>query len=634
MELDRRTFLDSCGKLGFASTLLPGVLYAKAAKAADKRITLAMIEDAAVIADVPVAPDQRAAMVSILNTNRKGFEEIRALEMRNDVAPAIQFDPLPPGQMPVPPPPGADLRKPLALSAAPAIADKDVPKDVEALAFSTVRELSDLLRRRKITSVALTEMYLGRLKKYNPKLNFYVTLTEERGLAQAREADKELAAGKIRGALHGIPWGGKDLLAVKGYPTTWGAGGFEEQHFDYDAEVVKRLDAAGAVLIAKLSLGSLAQGDRWFRGQTKCPWNPQQGASGSSAGPGSATSAGCVGFSIGSETTGSISGPATRNGVTGLRPTYGFVPRTGAMTLSWTLDKLGPLTRSVEDAALVMQAIWGPDGQDESCLNTWFQWNGRFDWKKLRIGYLKDDFEQPWVTPNAPPSADATDEEKRAYERRKNAEPATMAAREYDRRYDLAALDVLRKMGVELIPVSFPKFPYDAFRNIINTESAAAFDWLTLSGRDKLLSEASGSSWPNSWRAARFYSAVEYIQAMRVRERVIREFAKLYAQVDIIVTPTNGPSNQVTVTNQTGHPAVIVPNGIRGKDAPLPPVLQSPERAGSGAASASNQGGGPDTPVSLTFLGSLYKDAELLAFANAYQQTTGFHKLHPPMNWT
>jgi Asp-tRNA(Asn)/Glu-tRNA(Gln) amidotransferase A subunit family amidase len=630
--------MNSCGRLGFASTLLPGVLYSMAAKAEDQKITAAMIADAALIADVPIAEDQKAAMVSLLNANRKSFDELRALNMPNSVTPAIIFDPMPPGKYPTPPPPGADLRKPLHISPAPAIAGKGVPKDLNELAFCTIRELGELVRLKKVSSLALTEMYLGRLKKYNPKLNFYVTLTEERALAQAKEADTDIAAGRYRSILHGLPWGGKDLLAVKGYPTTWGAGGFEDQHFDYDATVVQRLDAAGAVLVAKLSLGSLAQGDRWFNGQTKNPWNPAQGSSGSSAGPGSATSAGCVVFSIGSETTGSISGPSTRCGVTGLRPTYGFVPTTGAMTLSWTLDKLGPITRSVEDCALVMQQIWGRDGHDETVQNAWFQWNAEFDWKKLRIGYLKDDFEKPWEQPTPAPAADATPDELRAYERRKAAEPATLAAREYDRKYDLAALEVFKKMGVQLIPVAFPKFPYDAFRGIINAESAAAFDWLTLTGRDKLLSERSGSSWPNTWRAARFYPAVEYIQAMRARELVIREFAKLYEQVDIIVAPTSGPSNQVAITNQTGHPAVIVPNGIRGKDAPIPPVVAGgPGGGGPGAgagAGGGNQGGGPDTPVSLTFLGNLYKDAETCAFAHAYQKAAGFLNLHPPMDWT
>jgi Asp-tRNA(Asn)/Glu-tRNA(Gln) amidotransferase A subunit family amidase len=633
MSLDRRHFLSVCGQFGFASTLLPGVLYAAAVKAGDddknKRITAEMVAKAAVIAGVPVAPDQVAAMVPILNSNRKSFDDLRALDIPNSVSPAFIFDPMPPKQKPTPPPPGAHRRTPLSISPAPAIASKGVPRDLNALAFCTVRELGELIRRKKVSSMGLTQMYLARLKKYDPLLHFVVNYTEERAFAQAKEADNEIAAGKYRSILHGIPWGGKDLLAVKGYPTTWGAGGFENQTFDYDAEVVKRLDAAGAVLIAKLALGSLAQGDRWFgQRETRNPWNPEQGSSGSSAGPGSATSAGCVAFAIGSETTGSISGPSTRCGVTGLRPTFGFVPRTGAMTLAWTLDKLGPLCRSVEDCALVMQAIWGPDGQDESCRNAWFQWDANFDWKKLRIGYLKDDFEKPWKQPTPPLADDATEEEKHAYERRKAAEPALLASREYDRRYDLAALEVFKKMGVQLIPVDFPDFPYDAMRGVINAESAAAFDSLTLTGRDKLLSDASGSTWPATWRAARVYPAVEYIQVMRVRELVIREFAKLFAQVDVIVTPTSGPSNQVAVTNQTGHVAVIVPNGLRGADAPATPSIAGPGGAGGGGG---NQGGGPNTPVSITFLGALYKDAETCAFAHAYQRAAGFLNLHPPL---
>lgn len=627
MSLDRRGFLAVCSQFGFASTLLPGVLFATAAKAEDKRITAKMINDAALIAGVPIEADQIAAMLPVLNANRKSFDDLRALNLPNSVPPAFIFDPLPPGQKPSPPPPGADLRKPLHISPAPVISGKEVPRDLNELAFCTVRELGELVRRRKVSSLDLTQMYIARLKKYDPLLHFVVNLTEERALDQAKTADKEIAAGKYRSILHGLPWGAKDLLAVKGYPTTWGAGGFEHQAIDEDAVVVQRLDAAGAVLIAKLALGSLAQGDRWFGGQTRNPWNSEQGSSGSSAGPGSATAAGCVVFAIGSETTGSISGPATRCGVTGLRPTFGFVPRTGAMTLAWTLDKLGPLCRSVEDCALVMQAIWSPDGQDESCRNAWFQWNAEFDWKKLRIGYLKDDFEKPWVQPTPPLADDATPEEKQAYERRKAAEPAILASREYDRRFDLAALEVFKKMGVTLIPVAFPDFPYDAMRGIINAESAAAFDWLTLTGRDKLLSDASGSSWPNTWRSARVYPAVEYIQNMRARELAIRAFAKLFDQVDVIVTPTSGPSNQVAVTNQTGHLAVIVPNGVRGTDAPPTPAVAGPGGAGGGG----NPGGGPNTPVSITFLGALYKDAETCAFAHAYQQAAGFLNLHPAL---
>jgi Asp-tRNA(Asn)/Glu-tRNA(Gln) amidotransferase A subunit family amidase len=628
MSLDRRGFISTCSRFGFASTLLPGALYSLAAEAEDKRITAAMIDEAALIAGIPIAADQKASMLAALNTNRKGFDDFREFHIPNSVPPAFNFDPLPPGQQPTPPPPGADLRKPLRISDAPAIANKEVPKDLNDLAFSTVRELGELVRRKKVSSLDLTEMYLARLKRYDPQMHFVITLTEDRALTQAKAADKEIAAGKYRGVLHGLPWGGKDLLAVKGYPTTWGAGGFEHQLLNEDATVVQRLDAAGAVLVAKLSLGSLALGDRWFGGQTRNPWNTTQGSSGSSAGPASATSAGCVAFSIGSETGGSISSPSTRCGVTGFRPTFGFVPRTGAMTLSWTMDKLGPICRSVEDCALVMQAIWGPDGRDEACQDAWFQWNAGYDLKKLRIGYLKDDFEKPWVQPTPPLTSDATPEEKTAYERRKANEPAVLAAREYDRKFDLAALEVFKKMGVTLIPVEIPKFPYDAMRTIYTTEGAAAFDDLTLSGRDKLLYEASQSPWPNSFRAARFYPAVEYIQAMRARTLAIRAFAKIFEQVDIIVAPTTGPSNQVTVTNLTGHPAVIVPNGLRGADAPVTPPQATP----ASPAAAGNQGGGPNTMVSLTFLGGLYKDDATCAFAHAYQQATGFHKLHPNLS--
>jgi Asp-tRNA(Asn)/Glu-tRNA(Gln) amidotransferase A subunit family amidase len=634
MNLDRRRFLNVCGTLGFASTLLPGALFGMAMKSDDKRITSDMLDAAAAIAGITLAPEQKEPMLSILNSYHESYDTLTDAHMPNSIPPSFIFNPMPPGQEPTPPPAGADLRKPLHISGAPAVAMKDVPKDLNEVAFWTVRVLGELVRRKKVSSLALTEMYLARLKKYDQQLHFVITLTEDRALAQAKECDKEIAAGKYRSPLHGLPWGGKDLLATKGYRTTWGAGGFEEQMFNEDATVVKRLDDAGAVLVAKLTLGALAGGDRWFGGQTRNPWNMEQGSSGSSAGPASATSAGCVAFSIGSETGGSISGPSTRCGVTGFRPTFGFVPRTGAMTLSWTMDKLGPICRSVEDCALVMQAIWGPDGQDEACRNAFYQWNAEMDWKKLRIGYLKNDFEKPWLQPIPDLADDATPEEKKSYDRRKVQEPAMRAAREYDRKFDMASLDVLKKMGVNLIPVEIPKFPYDVMRTIYTTEGAAAFDDMTRSGRDKILYEKSQSSYANGFRVARFYPAVEYIQCMRARTLAIRALAKVFEQVDIIVTPTTAESNQVTVTNLTGHPAVIVPNGLRGTDAP------PSSGAGGGRTAAeftpvpggaSNPGGGPNTMVSLTFLGGLYKDADVCAFAHAYQQATTFHKLHPPL---
>jgi Asp-tRNA(Asn)/Glu-tRNA(Gln) amidotransferase A subunit family amidase len=420
--------------------------------------------------------------------------------------------------------------------------------------------------------------------------------------------------------LHGLPWGAKDLLAVKGYPTTWGAGGFEHQSFDEDATVVKRLDAAGAVLVAKTTLGALAMGDKWFGGRTRNPWNPKQGSSGSSAGSASSVAAGCVAFAIGSETLGSISSPSTRCGTTGLRPTFGFVPRTGAMALSWTMDKLGPLCRAVEDCAIVLDAIHGPDGEDLATRNAGFAWDAGFDWRTLRVGYLQDAFasEHPQEAPKPPASETDIEKKKRVAEDRNRA--AAHARREYDRRYDQAALDKLRAMGVDLKPVALPKLPYGDMSPLLTAEAAAAFDDLTMRGHDRLLTEQSPDDWPNLFRVSRFYPAVEYIQANRARTLAIQQMAVLFRDVDVIVTPSGG--DQLVATNLTGHPAVIVPNGIRGDDAPVPPKIDDGE---------DDSIGGPGTPVSLTFLGGLYQEAKLCALARAYQEATGFQKLHPKL---
>jgi Asp-tRNA(Asn)/Glu-tRNA(Gln) amidotransferase A subunit family amidase len=492
---------------------------------------------------------------------------------------------------------------------------------MEDLAFATVSQLASLLSARKISSVQLTQMYLARLKRYDPKLHFVITLTEDRALAQAKAADAEIAAGKYRGPLHGIPWGAKDLLAVKGYPTTWGAGGFEHQSFDEDATVVQRLDAAGAVLVAKFTLGALAMGDKWFGGRTRNPWNPRQGSSGSSAGSASAASAGCVAFAIGSETLGSISSPSTRCGTTGLRPTFGFVPRTGAMALSWTMDKLGPISRSAEDCALILDAIHGPDGKDASVHPASFNWQPGFDWRTLRVGYLKSEFDPPPTLKLREPAANETAEEKTHREKRNAQMKVSRARRDYDRRYELAALDKLRSMGVELIPVELPKLPYDAMTPLLTAEAAAAFDSLTMTGRDSLLTEQGVEDWPNDFRVARFYPAVEYIQANRARTLAVQQVSALFEQVDIIVTPSAG--TQLVATNLTGHPALILPNGLRGDDAPKPPVIDDGDN---------DDIGGPGTPVSLTFLAGHYQDAKLAAFARAYQQATTFHTLHPKLD--
>src|SRR5579864_4181906 len=329
--------------------------------------------------------------------------------------------------------------------------------------------------------MALTEMYLERLKRYDPKLHFLITPTDDRAKDQAKTADAEIAKGKYRGLLHGIPWGGKDLLAVKGYPTTWGAGGFEKQMIDEDAEVVQRLDKAGAVLIAKLTLGALAQGDRWYGGITRNPWNPAQGSSGSSAGPASATAAGCVGFSIGTETLGSISSPSTRCGVTGLRPTFGFVPRTGAMALSWSMDKIGPICRAVEDCAIVLDAIHGPDGEDRSVKPAAFSWNAHQDWRKFRVGFLESEFkfDRAALEERVKNFRGVTDAEKQQI----------IKSAEYDQKFNDAALQKLREMGVRMTPIELPKLPYQPMVTILDVEAAAAFDELTRTGRDKLLGD-------------------------------------------------------------------------------------------------------------------------------------------------
>jgi Asp-tRNA(Asn)/Glu-tRNA(Gln) amidotransferase A subunit family amidase len=610
--LERRAFLAVCSHLGLATTLLPGVLWAMAEEKG--KVTRQMIDNAAAVADVHIADEYKDMMLEGLNSYTEGFEAIYALHIKNEVAPAVIFDPVLPDMK------FETERRPIKISAAPGTVG--APKNLEDVAFYSVRQLAELVRTKKVSSAALTEMYIARLKRYDPMLHFVITLTEERAMAQAKEADREIAAGKYRGPLHGLPWGAKDLLAVKGYRTTWGAGGFEDQKIDEDATVVKRLDAAGAVLVAKLTLGALAQGDKWFGGMTRNPWNTGQGSSGSSAGSASATAAGCVAFAIGSETLGSISSPSTRCGTTGLRPTFGFVPRTGAMALSWTMDKLGPICRAVEDTAIVLSAIHGPDGHDRTVHNAAFNWDANLDWRKLRVGYLKDDFEL--AQPPTPATAPKDEKELTAEEKKKRDEEAANSAmarqhREYDHKFDMAALDKLRAMGVNLIPVEFPKYPYQAMRSILLAEAAAAFDDLTRSGRDKLLTQQTQDDWPNTFRSARFIPAVEYIQANRARTTAMEMAAKVFNQVDVIVAPTF--STQLLITNLTGHPALILPNGLRGDDAPKPRVHENGEV----------DAGGPGTPLSLTFLGQLYGEARLLALAKAYQDATDFHHKHPPL---
>jgi Asp-tRNA(Asn)/Glu-tRNA(Gln) amidotransferase A subunit family amidase len=408
-------------------------------------------------------------------------------------------------------------------------------------------------------------MYLERLKTYGPKFECVITITEELAIKQAQQADAEIAAGKYRGPLHGVPYGAKDLLATRGYKTTWGAMPYKDQMIDEDATVIKRLEQAGAVLVAKLTMGALAWGDVWYGGKTRNPWNLEQGSSGSSAGSASATAAGLVAFAIGTETWGSIVSPSTRCGVTGLRPTYGRVSRAGAMALSWSMDKIGPICRTVEDCALVFDAISGPDGIDQTVVDLPFNYNPNVKLGQLRIGYLKDAFEKDTVN---------------------------VANNE-------AVLAKLRELGAELIPVELPDHPVSNLSFILSAEAAAAFDELTRSGKDDLMVRQIKNAWPNVFRTSRFIPAVEYIQANRVRYLVIQAMAKMMADIDVYVAPSFG--SNLLLTNLTGHPCVVVPNGFDKK-------------------------GGP---TSISFIGRLYDEATTLAVAKTYQDATDFHRRHP-----
>lgn len=495
-----------------------------------------------------------------LGKQREHYEVMRQWPLSNGVPPALQFNPLPVGYR------LETQRKKFRATPLPRI---KLPDNPDALAFYSISELAALLKSHQLTSVQLTEFYLERLKRIGPQLECVVTLTEDLALAQARRADREIAAGHWRGPLHGIPYGAKDLFATKGIATTWGAAPYTNQVFDFDATVIQRLEAAGAVLVAKTTLGELAMGETWFGGMTRNPWNRQQGSSGSSAGSAAGTAAGLFAFGLGTETYGSILSPATRCGVTGLRPTYGRVSRAGAMTLSWSMDKIGPLCRTVEDCALVFQAIQGPDGEDPTVLDVPFNYDARLDVTKLRVGYLQTVFET------------------KTGDGRKN---------------DEATLATLRQLGVRLQPVTFPEYPLSNISFLLSTEAAAAFDELTLSGQDDWLKQQTAGDWPNTFRQRRFVPAVEYLRAQRIRWLLIQDMAKAFAPFDVILAPS-GAGMTVLLGNLTGHPCVVVPNGFSATGA----------------------------PTSIYFLGKLFGEAELLALAKRYQDATDHHRKHPTL---
>lgn len=535
--------------LGAAAVKFEGVITGPVVESAEKLIGLNFTDA------------ERDSMLTGLNSQLKNYEEMRKVELNNSIPPAILFNPIPVGMK--------FETKQLPFKAG-SYSNVKMPQNIEDLAYYSIGELANLIKTRKVTSEALTKMYIERLKKYGPKLQCVITLTEDLALEQARRADKEIAQGKYRGLLHGIPYGAKDLLAKKGYKTTWGAAPYRDQVIDMDATVIKKLEQAGAVLVAKLSMGALAWGDVWFGGMTRNPWDLKQGSSGSSAGSASSVSAGLLPFAIGTETWGSIVSPSTICGVSGLRPTYGRVSRTGAMALSWSMDKIGPICRNAEDCAIVLNYIYGPDGIDQSLYNVPFNYNYNVSLKGLKIGYLKNDFSHNYAF----------------------------------KENDSITLETLRKMGATLVPLELPDLPVNAISFILDAEAAAAFDDLTRSNRDDLMVRQIKNAWPNVFRQSRFIPAVEYINANRIRYELIQRMDKMVKDVDLYMAPSDEGDNSL-VTNLTGHPLVVVPNGFT-KDG---------------------------HPTSITFVGKLFEEGRIAAVAKAYQDKTGFQLKHPVLNF-
>jgi Asp-tRNA(Asn)/Glu-tRNA(Gln) amidotransferase A subunit family amidase len=575
----RRRFMAHFAGIGLGTTLVPGVLWARMQDAGAAQVTLEMVTDALKLSGIDLSEEDRKQLVESANRNLTALDEMRKVKIPLDVSPPYHFSAIVPGIT------VNKTRMPFRMSAAPPVRR---PANLEDVAFWPVRHLAELIRSRQVTSLDLTEMYLARLHRYNAKLNNVVTFLDEYGREEARRADTEIAAGKYRGPLHGIPWGAKDIISVKGFTTTWGAAPFKDQVFDYDASIVEMLREAGAVLIAKLSTGELAAGDNWFGGQTKNPWDPTQGSSGSSAGPGSATAAGCVAFAIGSETSGSILSPSARNGVAGLRPTFGRISRYGVMALSWTQDRLGPMCRYAEDTALVMQAIAKPDGRDMSVSDVPFNWNAQTDVRKLRVGYIKESFDE--IT-NATVKANA-----------------------------MALLDTLRSLGVrEFVPMTIP----ESYNNVsaISVESAAYFDEFARAGRMK----ETRSGRPTG----RLMSAVDFLQSQRIRMMMMMDLAKATDGLDVYIVASN---------NNPGAPAPPRPEGAPpgpprgGNNRPQGPAQRHSTMANLACYPAMNIPNGFSefgSPTNVTFFARPFMENELIALSKAYQDAAGHHLKKP-----
>jgi Asp-tRNA(Asn)/Glu-tRNA(Gln) amidotransferase A subunit family amidase len=583
----RRRFMTHFAGLGLGATLAPGVLWARMQDAGTTTVTLEMLTDALKLSGIDLSEEDRKQMVDSANQNLNRIQELRKIHIPNDISPPFHFSAIVPGVE------VSKTKLPFRLSAAPAVKR---PANLEDVASWPVRHLAELIRTRQVTATELTEMYLARLHRYNAKLNNVVTFLDEHARAEARRADSEIAAGKYKGPLHGIPWGAKDIIAVKGYKTTWGSGAFKDQTIDKDASIVEMLRDAGAVLVAKLTTGEIAQGDRWFGGQTKSPWDPAQGSGGSSAGPGSATAAGLVGFSIGTETSGSILGPSARCGVTGLRPTLGRISRDGVMVLSWTQDRLGPMCRYAEDCALVMSVVSRPDNRDLSVVDLPFNWNAQMDIKKLRIGYLKAAFED---------NADAT-----------------------GKQFQQQTYDALVGLGLNLVPVEVPDFTTDV--SAINVESATFFDGFMRSGRDTQLTNLGRA---NGWKGARVLPAPDYLQSQRIRMMMMMKLAEATAHVDVYLGPGSGGG---TAGGGRGGPGGAGPGAEAGAGANRRQTAGQRHSAMANlatypAVSVPNGFNAAGTPASITFFARPFGESELLAVVKAYQDATGFHLKHPTL---
>ena len=578
--------------IGLGTTLAPGIVWARMQDAGTTTITLAMVTDAMKLSGLDQFTEaELKAMVESANQNLTRYEEMRAIHIPNDVSPPFHFSALVPGM---------DVnraRLPFRLSAAPAVKR---PANLEDVAFWPVRHLAELLRSKQVTSVELTGMYLARLHRYNAKLNNVVTFLDDVAIAEAKRADAEIAAGRYKGPLHGVPWGAKDIISVKGYKTTWGSPAFKEQSFDYDASIVEMLRDAGAVLIAKLTTGELASGDNWFGGQTKNPWNLSQGSSGSSAGPSSATAAGAVGFAIGTETSGSILSPSARCGLAGLRPTFGRISRYGVMALSWTQDRLGPICRYAEDCAIVMQAIAKPDGRDMSVSDIPFNWNALLDVRKLRVGIIQESFDEL-----------TTDTVKH------NA---------------AQVLETLKTIGVsKLVPIAVPDFTTNV--SAINVESVVFFDEHARAGRMK---EARNGGRPSG----RLIPAVEYLRSQRVRMMMMEKLAAATANVDVYVVAANPSTGGGPARSSADGPAATTASespAVSSAEGPRPQVPQTVTQRHFAMANlacypAINVPNGfleSGSPTNVTFYGRPFGEMEVIALAKAFQDAAGIHLKHP-----